>query len=128
MRRHACKAKAHDQTRLAKIAASMTVFGWTVPVLVAAYGALIGCLGRILAAAHFGLAEAPIIVPGPSTEAQRRANCIADTTLTEPGGRDDALPLQKLQARLAEDFDLGLIRIPPKVNRARCGLMLTTTR
>ena len=36
---------------------------------------------------------------------------IADNKLTELGGWDDALLLQELQARLADDFDLGLVGI-----------------
>ena len=109
---YARNAKTHDTNQVAKIAASMAEFGWTVPVLVAADGELIAGHGRILAAAHLGLAEVPVIVLGHLTEAQRRAYRIADNKLTELGGWDDALLLQELQALLAEDFDLGLIGIP----------------
>ena len=109
---YARNAKTHDTDQVAKIAASMAEFGWTVPVLVAADGELIAGHGRILAAAHLGLSEAPVIVLGHLTEAQRRAYRIADNKLTELGGWDDALLLQELQALLAEDFDLGLIGIP----------------
>ena len=109
---YARNAKTHDANQVAKIAASMAEFGWTVPVLVAADGELIAGHGRILAAAHLGLAEVPVIVLGHLTEAQRRAYRIADNKLTELGGWDDALLLQELQALLAQDFDLGLIGIP----------------
>ncbi len=106
------EANIHGADHVAKIAASMAKFGWTSPVLVAADGELIAGHGRILAAAHLGLTEAPVIVLGHLTEAQRRAYRIADNKLTELGGWDDALLLQELQALLAEDFDLGLIGIP----------------
>ena len=109
---YARNAKTHDANQVAKIAASMAEFGWTVPVLVADDGELIAGHGRILAAAHLGLVEVPVIVLGHLTEAQRRAYRIADNKLTELGGWDDALLLQELQALLAEDFDLGLIGIP----------------
>ena len=109
---YARNAKTHDADQVAKIAASMAEFGWTVPVLVAADGELIAGHGRILAAAQLGLSEAPVIVLGHLTEAQRRAYRIADNKLTELGGWDEALLLQELQALLAEDFDLGLIGIP----------------
>ena len=59
---YARNAKTHDPDQVAKIAASMAEFGWTVPVLVAADGELIAGHGRILAAAHLGLAEVPVIV------------------------------------------------------------------
>ena len=109
---YARNAKTHDADQVAKIAASMAEFGWTVPVLVAADGELIAGHGRILAAAHLGLSDAPVIVLGHLTEAHRRAYRIADNKLTELGGWDEALLLQELQALLAEDFDLGLIGIP----------------
>ena len=109
---YARNAKTHDADQVAKIAASMAEFGWTVPVLVAADGELIAGHGRILAAALLGLSEAPVIVLGHLTEAQRRAYRIADNKLAELGSWDEALLLQELQALLAEDFDLGMIGIP----------------
>jgi len=109
---YARNAKTHDADQVAKIAASMAEFGWTVPVLVATDGELIAGHGRVLAAAQLGLTEAPVIILGHLTEAQRRAYRIADNKLTELGGWDEALLLQELQALLAEDFDLGLIGIP----------------
>ena len=84
---YAKNAKAHVADQVAKIAASMAEFGWTVPVLVAADGELIAGHGRILAAAHLGLSEAPVIVLGHLTEAQRRAYRIADNKLARPRKR-----------------------------------------
>jgi ParB-like chromosome segregation protein Spo0J len=52
---YARNAKTHDADQVAKIAASMAEFGWTVPCLVAADGELIAGHGRILAAAQLGL-------------------------------------------------------------------------
>ena len=109
---YARNAKTHDAHQVAKIAASMAEFGWTVPCLVAADGELIAGHGRVLAAEQLGLAEAPVIVLDHLTEAQRRAYRIADNKLTEMGGWDDALLLEELRGLLAEDFDLGLIGIP----------------
>ncbi|WP_296643901.1 site-specific DNA-methyltransferase [Roseinatronobacter sp.] len=109
---YARNAKTHDADQVARIAASMAEFGWTVPCLVAADGELIAGHGRVLAAAQLGLAEAPVIVLDHLTEAQRRAYRIADNKLTEMGGWDEALLLEELRGLLAEDFDLGLIGIP----------------
>ena len=122
---YARNAKTHDADQVAKIAASMTEFGWTVPVLVAADGELIAGHGRILAAAHLGLSESPGIILGHLTEAQRRAYRIADNKLTELDGWDEALLLQELQALLAEDFDLGRSGSPRK-NWTLCWRMPTT--
>ncbi|SIS91979.1 ParB N-terminal domain-containing protein [Phaeovulum vinaykumarii] len=112
LRPYARNAKTHDADQVAKIAASMAEFGWTVPVLVAADGELIAGHGRILAAAQLGLSEAPVIVLGHLTEAQRRAYRIADNKLTELGQWDEALLLGELRGLMAADFDLGLIGIP----------------
>ena len=112
LRPYARNAKTHNADQVAKIATSMAEFGWTVPCLVAADGELIAGHGRVLAAAQLGLAEAPVIVLGHLTEAQRRAYRIADNKLTELGGWDDALLLEELRGLMAEDFDLGLIGIP----------------
>jgi hypothetical protein len=70
---YAKNAKAHGADQVAKIAASMAEFGWTVPCLVGEDGELIAGHGRVLAATQLGLTEAPVIVLGHLTEMQRRA-------------------------------------------------------
>ncbi|MTH94916.1 DNA modification methylase, partial [Roseibium sp. RKSG952] len=55
------------------------------------------------------LTEAPVIVLGHLTEAQRRAYRIADNKLAELASWDDALLSAELNDLLAEDFDLSLI-------------------
>jgi DNA modification methylase len=106
---YAKNAKLHGDEQVAKIAASMAEFGWTVPCLVADDGELIAGHGRVLAATQLGLTEAPVIVLGHLTEAQRRAYRIADNKLTELGTWDEALLSAELNDLLAEDYDLSLI-------------------
>lgn len=106
---YARNAKAHGADQVAKIAASMAEFGWTVPCLVAEDGELIAGHGRVLAATQLGLTEAPVIVLGHLTEAQRRAYRIADNKLTELGTWDEALLSAELNDLLTEDFDLSLV-------------------
>jgi len=106
---YAKNAKMHGAEQVAKIAASMAEFGWTVPCLVGEDGELIAGHGRVLAATQLGLAAAPVIVLGHLTEAQRRAYRLADNKLTELGTWDEALLSAELQDLLAEDFDLSLI-------------------
>ena len=108
LRPYAQNAKTHGPDQVARIAASIAEFGWTVPVLVADDGEVIAGHGRILAAAELGLTEAPVIVLGHLTEAQRRAYRIADNKLTELGGWDEALLSAELKELLAEEFDLSL--------------------
>jgi hypothetical protein len=56
---HAKNAKVHGADHVAKLAASVADFGWTVPCLVAEDGELIAGRGRVLAATQLGLTEAP---------------------------------------------------------------------
>ncbi|WP_299361145.1 DUF2460 domain-containing protein [uncultured Paracoccus sp.] len=106
---YARNAKQHGPDQVAKLAASMAEFGWTVPCLVGEDGELIAGHGRVLAATQLGLTEAPVIVLGHLTEAQRRAYRIADNKLTELGTWDEALLSAELNDLLAEDFDLSLV-------------------
>jgi ParB-like chromosome segregation protein Spo0J len=106
---YAKNAKAHGADQVAKLAASMAEFGWTVPCLVAEDGELIAGHGRVLAATQLGLTEAPVIVLGHLTEAQRRAYRTADNKLTELGTWDEAPLSAELKELLAEDFDLSLV-------------------
>jgi hypothetical protein len=106
---YARNAKTHGDDQVAKIAASMAQFGWTVPVLVGGDGEVIAGHGRILAATHLGLTEAPVIVLDHLTEAQRRAYRLADNKLTELAEWNEALLAGELQELLAEDFDLSVV-------------------
>lgn len=106
---YAKNAKVHGADQVVRIAASMAEFGWTVPCLVAEDGELIAGHGRVLAATQLGLTEAPVIVLGHLTEAQRRAYRIADNKLTELGTWDEALLSAELNELLDEDFDLSLV-------------------
>lgn len=108
LRPYAKNAKTHGPDQVAKIAASMAEFGWTVPVLVSSEGEVIAGHGRILAAGELGLHQVPVIVLEHLTEAQRRAYRIADNKLTELGGWDDGLLSEELQALSADGFDLAL--------------------
>ena len=105
---YAKNAKVHGADQVAKLAASMAEFGWTVPCLVGEDGELIAGHGRVLAATQLGLTEAPVIVLGHLTEAQRRAYRIADNRLAESPW-DEALLSVELQELLAEDYDLSLV-------------------
>ncbi len=106
---YAKNAKMHGTDQVAKIAASMAEFGWTVPCLVADDGELIAGHGRVLAAEMLGLTEVPVIVLGHLTDEQRRAYRIADNKLTELGEWNEAILTEELQLLASEDFDLSLI-------------------
>ena len=73
LRPYAHNAKIHGDDQVAKIAASMAKFGWTVPCMVADDGELIAGHGRILAATMLGLTNVPVIRLWHLDEAERRA-------------------------------------------------------
>ena len=109
LRPYARNAKMHGPDQVARIAASMARFGWTVPCMVGDDGELIAGHGRVLAATELGLAEVPVIRLGHLDEAERRAYRIADNKLTELGDWDDAMLRDEVAGLLAEDFDLSLL-------------------
>ncbi len=109
LRPYARNAKMHGPDQVARIAASMARFGWTVPCMVGDDGELIAGHGRVLAATELGLAEVPVIRLGHLDEAERRAYRIADNKLTELGDWDDALLRDEVAGLLADDFDLSLL-------------------
>ena len=109
LRPYARNARTHSDDQVARIAASMAEFGWTVPVLVSGDGELIAGHGRLLAAERLGLTEAPVIVMDHLSEAQRQAYRITDNRLTEIGEWNEALLAGELQALAEADFDLSLI-------------------
>ena len=111
LRPYARNAKIHGTDQVAKIAASMAKFGWTVPCMVADDGELIAGHGRVLAATLLGLKDVPVIRLGHLDEAERRAYRIADNKLTELGDWDEAMLREEVAGLLAEDFDLTLLGI-----------------
>ncbi|AUH33113.1 site-specific DNA-methyltransferase [Paracoccus tegillarcae] len=109
LRPYTRNAKMHGPDQVARIAASMARFGWTVPCMVGDDGELIAGHGRVLAATELGLAEVPVIRLGHLDEAERRAYRIADNKLTELGDWDEGLLRDEVAGLLAEDFDLSLL-------------------
>jgi len=109
LRPYTKNAKMHGDDQVAKIAASMAKFGWTVPCLVTDDGELIAGHGRVLAATMLGLTDVPVIRLGHLDEAERRAYRIADNKLTEMGEWDEAVLRDEIAGLLAEDFDLSLL-------------------
>jgi len=77
LRPYTRNAKILGTDQVAKIAASMAKFGWTVRCMVADDGELIAGHGRVLAAAMLGLKDVPVILLSHLDEVDRRAYRIA---------------------------------------------------
>lgn len=101
-------ARVHSDEQIAKIAASVREFGWTVPVLVDGDGTIIAGHARLAAAKKLGIAEVPVMVARDWTKAQMRAYVIADNRLALDASWDDELLKIELTDLQAFDFDLGL--------------------
>jgi DNA modification methylase len=102
-------SRTHSPEQVAQLAASMTEFGWTNPILVDAKMGVIAGHGRILAAKSLGMTDVPVIVLGHLTAAQRRALVIADNKLALNAGWDSDLLASELLGLKDEGFDLGLL-------------------
>ena len=107
---YANNARTHSEAQVAQIAASISEFGWTNPILVDGEDGIIAGHGRLLAAKQLGMAQVPVIVLAGLSEAQKRALIIADNKLALNAGWD----VQLLGVELAE---LGLSRLRSVVDR-----------
>lgn len=101
-------ARTHDESQVNKIAASITEFGFTNPILVDSADGIIAGHGRLMAAKSLGLSEVPVIVLDHLTDAQRRAYILADNRLALDAGWDEDLLAEEMAALHADGFDLEL--------------------
>ena len=106
---YAGNARTHSDEQIAQIAASITEFGFTNPILTGADNVIIAGHGRLLAAQKLRMDTVPVIVLDHLSEAQRRALVIADNKLAENAGWDEALLRTELAALDDLDFDLDLM-------------------
>ncbi|SIO49757.1 ParB-like nuclease domain-containing protein [Bradyrhizobium erythrophlei] len=97
-------ARLHSDEQIEQLVASISEWGWTMPVLVDEAGSIIAGHGRVLAAAQLGIDQVPTMVARGWSEAQKRAYLIADNKLTENGSWDQAL----LRIELNELATMGL--------------------
>lgn len=106
---YANNARQHSPDQIRAIARSMEQFGWTVPVLAKPDGEIIAGHGRVLAAVHLGLTEAPVITLDNLSESDIRAYRLADNKIAELATWDMELLGKELDALRMEQYDLGAI-------------------
>ncbi len=102
-------SRTHSDEQVAQIAASITEFGFTNPILIDNINQVIAGHGRLAAATKLGLWEVPCIRLGELDDAQRRAYVLADNKLAENAGWDRSLLRLELIDLRDEGFDMGLI-------------------
>jgi DNA modification methylase len=106
---YARNPRTHSDAQVAQIAASISEFGWTNPVLVDGENGVIAGHGRVMAARKLGLDRVPVIELGHMSDAQKRAYVLADNQLALNAGWDEALLRLELADLSELGFDLGLI-------------------
>ncbi|WP_278496456.1 ParB/Srx family N-terminal domain-containing protein [Pantoea vagans] len=105
---YARNARTHSEAQVQQIAASITEFGWTNPVLIDEFGDLIAGHGRVMAAETLGLTDVPaIILTGLSAE-QKQAYRIADNKLALNAGWDTELLKLEFAELMDAQCDIGL--------------------
>lgn len=102
-------ARTHSPEQIAQLAASITAFGFTNPLLLDEHNAIIAGHGRAQAAQSLGMADVPTITLAGLTAAQKRGLRIADNQLALNAGWDASLLMTELGDLKLADFDLGLL-------------------
>lgn len=97
-------ARTHSDAHVAEIAASISHFGWTNPILVDGTNGVIAGHGRLLAARKLNITQVPIIELAGLSETQKRAYVLADNKLALNAGWDEAM----LRLEVGELSDLGI--------------------
>lgn len=102
-------ARTHSPEQVAQIAASITEFGFTAPILVDGKDGILAGHGRLEAAKELGLAEVPVVVLDHLSEAQKRAYVLADNKLALNAGWNLDLLAAEIEELRVENFDLSLL-------------------
>ena len=108
LRPYARNARTHSRKQLQQIAASITRFGFTNPVLVSDDGQIIAGHGRVEAAKQLGWKTVPTLALSHLSEAERRAYVLADNKLALNAGWDKEILSIELQGLVDLEFDVEL--------------------
>jgi ParB-like chromosome segregation protein Spo0J len=95
---YATNPRTHSAAQVSQIAASISEFGFTCPILVDSNAGIIAGHGRLLAARNLDLKQVPVISLDHLTDRQKGAYLIAENKLAENAGWDE----EALRAELAE--------------------------
>lgn len=107
---HPRNARTHSRKQIAQIAASITEFGFTNPLIVDLQGNIIAGHGRLLAAKQLDIDQVPVIVVEGLSDAQQRALMLADNKIAlNAGWNTELLKLELADLAMPDiDIDLGL--------------------
>jgi len=102
-------SRKHSDEQVAQIAASITEFGWTNPILVDGDSGIIAGHGRLLAARKLKMDKVPVIELAHLSDAQKKALIIADNKLALNADWDFELLTLELKNLADDDFDLSVL-------------------
>jgi len=106
---YAKNARLHTAEDIKVIAASITKFGFTNPVLVGTDKTIIAGHGRVLAAKKLGLTEVPVMMAEGWTEEEKRAYCIADNQIAARASWDLTMLESEISSLLAAGADIDVL-------------------
>ncbi|MBT5240112.1 MAG: ParB N-terminal domain-containing protein, partial [Rhodospirillaceae bacterium] len=101
-------ARTHSSKQVRQIAASITEFGYTLPLLIDEENRILAGHGRRLALTRLGIETVPVICIEGMTEAQKRAYVLADNKLAENACWDPEILSIELQhlVEIDAEFDV----------------------
>lgn len=103
-------AKQHSPEGVARIAAAISEWGWTNPVIVDELGEIIAGHGRVLAAKSLGIVEIPVGVARGWSEEKKAAARLADNRIAErDSSYDETMLAFELEAIAEADPDLAAL-------------------
>lgn len=105
---YAKNARTHSDQQVQAIAASITEFGFTNPVLIDSAEGIIAGHGRVMAAKELGLQDVPVVVLDHLSEQQRRAYILADNKLADLSGWDEGFLAEEIADLAADGYELSL--------------------
>jgi ParB family transcriptional regulator, chromosome partitioning protein len=102
-------SRTHSESQVKQIAASISEFGFTNPILIDEQNTVIAGHGRLLAADFLSLSKVPSIRLTGLTDDQRQAYVIADNKLALNAAWDEDMLKQEIETLQMLDFDISLI-------------------
>jgi hypothetical protein len=118
---YARNARTHSPDQVDQVAASITEFGWTNPVLIDETGGIIAGHGCVMAAQKLGIDPVPCIRLAHLTDVQRRAYILADNKLALNAEWDEALLESELENLTDDGFDITIAGFDAMIDDIQTG-------
>lgn len=99
--------KEHPEDQISQIAASITEWGWTVPIIIDQGDNVLAGHGRLYAAQKLGIDEVPCIVVKDWSDEQKRAYVIADNKIQENSNWNFNLLAEEINSLADAGYDLS---------------------